>query len=148
MSSLSGSPDLPGVNAKLIARKGWRRINWKLEIRMSGPDGRYTSANTSLSGPDALFLASLLEKALKQIVELNSKSFSGTYQRIIGRRSGIKVSVYGPYFGEMTARIQMETETRVFSRYLSKKDTIKWMNELHSIPLRGEQVIKTLKKMK
>ena len=140
MSSISETPHLPGVAVKLVARMGWRRSNWKLEITMSGPDRRYDSANTSLSGRDALYLVSLLEKALKQIVELSSKSFSGTYQRIIGRRSGITVSVYGPYSGEMTTRIQMETKTHVFSRYLSKTDTIKWMNELHSIPLRGEQL--------
>lgn len=101
MEELREALDLPNIGGQIIAYtfifynkeiiKHEKRVVWKIDIVLPGPDSRYKAGKASFDSAD--WLISMFEKAYQKMRVLENQSFSGEYSNTIGDNSGAKVEV-------------------------------------------------------
>ncbi len=155
MEKLGEALGLPNIGGQIIAfttsfysqalRKHEKRVYWRIDIVLPGPNNRYNAAKTSFFSSDWFKLINIFEKTYNKMYFLENQSFSGEYSTI-GELCGAKFEVKASN-GQISMLFWVSSGTFMFSRLLTSAEVSDSLNLLKSAKQRGENMVEALKEL-
>lgn len=163
MEELREALGLPNIGGQIIAytetfynkaiEKYGKRVVWRIDIVLPGPDSRYKAGKASFDSTD--WLINMFEKAYQKMRVLENQSFSGEYSNTIGdcfkydfnnKSSGAKVEIKAAN-GKIHMLFWVTSDTFMFSRLLTLTDVNDGINLLKTAKQKAENMVEALKEL-
>lgn len=165
MEELREALRLPNIGGQIIAYtyrgynkeigKDEKKVAWRIDIILPGPDSRYKAGKASFYSTD--WLISMFDKAYQKMRVLENQSFSGEYSNTIGdcfkeddvfygKYTGAKVEVKAAN-GQIHMLFWVRSDTFMFSRCLTLTDVNDGINVLKTAKQRAENMVEALKEL-